>query len=286
MRTQRSVVRTLTIGMASALLPALLMNACGGGNNSDGGTNPSPPPAAVSSLSVNPTSVVGGTAAQGTVTLNSAPNTGTAVTLSSNNPAATVPASVTVNASATSASFNIATTAVATATPVTIAGTLNGTQSATLMLTPVAGPPPVPFTAKMTIKSLTAAFRKTNNGNVPVTGKGAGSEDTCPLVPDNNNTPQLSCEFDGGPSTSPIGIKGYRWSWKVGNAQADGQNNAESKFQPKVSNCGFFSGQGDGTSQVLQMVVTLTITDNSNNTATTTNQNVSVFPAGLCGYNF
>jgi hypothetical protein len=138
----------------------------------------------------------------------------------------------------------------------------------------------------MVIRSLTAAVTKKNNVSTPVPGKGAGSLDTCPLVQENNGPPQLSCEFDGGTSTSPNTIVSYRWSWRVGNAQADSQNNAESKFQPKVSNCGFFANQGDGVTESLQMVVELRITDNLNNSTTTTNQNVSVFPAGLCGYPF
>jgi hypothetical protein len=55
-----------------------------------------PAPAALSALSVSPPTVVGGTSAQGTVTLTAAaPSGGFAVTLSSSNPAtATVPASV------------------------------------------------------------------------------------------------------------------------------------------------------------------------------------------------
>lgn len=280
------MARTLVGGSAFTVVTALLLVACGGGNNGGGGgTNPSPPPPSLAGLTVNPPSVVGGTAAQGTVTLSAASGSGATVSLSSNNAAATVPATVAVAANATTATFNVGTTAVNTATPVTITGTFNGSQSATLMLTPAA-PPPVPFVASMTIKSLTAALRQTNNGKVPVPGKGAGSVDTCPLVPDNNNTPQLSCLFDGSASTSPNGIKGYRWSWKVGSAQADGQTNAEPTFQPKVSNCGFFAGQSSGSTQQLQMVVTLTITDNSNNTTSVMNQNVAVFPAGLCGYDF
>jgi hypothetical protein len=285
MSTERPTARTLTLGLASALLSAVLLNACGGGssNSGGGGTNPSPSPS-LSSVSVNPTSVIGGTAATGTVTLSSAPNSGTAVTLSSNNAAATVPGSVTVNASATSATFNIATSAVAASTPVTISGTLNGTQTAVLTVTPV---PPPTFTARFTVKSLTDAMRKGSSGSAttPVPGKGAGSLDTCPLV-NVNGSPQLSCEFDGSPSTSPNTITSYRWNWKVGNNQADSQNNSEAKFQPKVSNCGFFAGQSDGGNQQLQMVVTLTITDTANNQTSTTNQNVSVFPAGLCGYAF
>src|SRR5207247_2272003 len=70
--------------------------------------------ASLSAVSVNPTTVVGGNASTGTATLTAAaPPGGALVTLSSSNTAAAgVPASVTVAAGATSASFTVSTTAV------------------------------------------------------------------------------------------------------------------------------------------------------------------------------
>jgi len=68
------------------------------------------PSSVVSSLSVSPASVKGGTAATGTVTLNGpAPAGGAQVALSRDNPAVHVPATVTVAAGATSATFNVTT---------------------------------------------------------------------------------------------------------------------------------------------------------------------------------
>lgn len=100
-----------------------------------------PPPVTLSALSLNPTSVVGGSSSTATVTLSGvAPTGGVAVTLSSNHAAATVPASVTVAAGATSATFAVNTTAVSANTTVTITGTLGVTRTASLTLTP----PPVP----------------------------------------------------------------------------------------------------------------------------------------------
>src|SRR5262249_50818278 len=65
---------------------------------------------------------------------------------SANTGAATVPASVTVAAGATSASFSVTTLTVASATSVTISGSYsNVTQSATLSVNPVpTGPLPAP----------------------------------------------------------------------------------------------------------------------------------------------
>ncbi len=97
---------------------------------------------ALSALTMNPTSVTGGTAVQGTATLSSgAPSGGAVVTLSSNNTAAvTVPASVTVPSGSTSASFSVSSSqAVTASTTVTITGAYGGaTRTATVTVNPAA----------------------------------------------------------------------------------------------------------------------------------------------------
>ncbi|MGZ5528353.1 MAG: beta strand repeat-containing protein, partial [Limisphaerales bacterium] len=96
-------------------------------------------PAALASVTLNPATVVGGSPSTGTVTLNApAPSGGAIVTLSSSNPSATVPSSVTVAANATTATFTVTTSAVSAVTPVTIAGTYNGTRTVTLTVNPLA----------------------------------------------------------------------------------------------------------------------------------------------------
>jgi hypothetical protein len=76
----------------------------------------------LSSLTLNPTTVVGGAPSTGTVTLSGpAPSGGAVVSLTSDNPSvARVPATVTVSAGQTTASFTATTSAVSTATRVTI----------------------------------------------------------------------------------------------------------------------------------------------------------------------
>jgi len=96
------------------------------------------PAAALTSVTVNPTSVVGPASSTGTVTLTGpAPGGGVLVTLSSSNTAAaTTPASVTVAAGATTATFIITTNAVAASTSVTISGTYGGiTRTTSLTVT-------------------------------------------------------------------------------------------------------------------------------------------------------
>lgn len=95
-------------------------------------------PPAVSSLTLNPNSVVGGPlgTSTGTVTLNGpAPAGGSQVLVTSDNRAASVPASVTVPAGATSATFVVNTSIVITSTTANISASYNGTKTATLSIT-------------------------------------------------------------------------------------------------------------------------------------------------------
>ena len=94
-------------------------------------------PITFSALSLNPTSVRGGTNSTGTVTLSRASTTATTVTLSSSSATrARVPASVTIPAGATSATFTITTTTTTSTRTATISATALGTtRSATLTMT-------------------------------------------------------------------------------------------------------------------------------------------------------
>jgi hypothetical protein len=90
-----------------------------------------PPPSTsptLSSLTVNPTDVVGGNPSTGTVTVSAAaPAGGFVVDLSSDNTAAaTVPASITVPAGSTSATFTVTTKQVTNAQSAVIIGTVGG----------------------------------------------------------------------------------------------------------------------------------------------------------------
>jgi hypothetical protein len=100
---------------------------------------PPPGPVTLSSLTLTPTSVTGGASSQGRVTLSgAAPSGGAQVTLSSGNTAAaTVPASVTVAAGATSATFTVTSRSVTASTSATINASYGGvTRTATLTVTP------------------------------------------------------------------------------------------------------------------------------------------------------
>ena len=95
-------------------------------------------PPAVRSLTLTPAQLVGGQKSTGTVLLTGiAPSGGASVALSSSNSnVAQVPASVTIPAGLTSATFSVTTAAVQTQTAVTISATYNATQSKTLTVNP------------------------------------------------------------------------------------------------------------------------------------------------------
>ncbi|MFZ0821984.1 MAG: immunoglobulin domain-containing protein, partial [Candidatus Acidiferrales bacterium] len=125
------LVTTFAVGTATQVT---LSGTYNGSQNTSLTVNPP----VISSVSVNPTSVTGGTGSTGTVTLNAAaPTGGAVVTLSSSNTSvASVPASVTVAAGATTATFPVSTSAIGTATQVTLTGTYNGSQNTSLTVNP------------------------------------------------------------------------------------------------------------------------------------------------------
>ena len=106
------------------------------------GWKPSAAGAAVASVSVNPSVVVGGSGSNGSVTLTAAaPSTGANVSLSSASDGVQLPASVTVAAGATQAPFAITTLPVSVQTATTISASYGGaTKTTTLALTPAAAP--------------------------------------------------------------------------------------------------------------------------------------------------
>ncbi len=98
---------------------------------------------AVSTLSINPSLLEGGTSTNGTVVLTGpAPTGGATVTLSSSNPAASVPANVTVPAGQLNATFTVTTSVVANPTAVTLSGTYPAGSSKSAVLNLTASPTP------------------------------------------------------------------------------------------------------------------------------------------------
>lgn len=104
--------------------------------NTTGGAVPPGGPT-VTALTLSPSSVTGGSASTGTVTLSTVAQTNTTVQLASNSAAARVPTTITAPASATTANFSISTTQVSSSTSAQITATANGTSRvATLAINP------------------------------------------------------------------------------------------------------------------------------------------------------
>ena len=123
-----------TSAVATQTLTTLSASYSGGTKTTTFTVNPAAS-AALATLSLNPTAVVGGTTATGTVSLTTpAPAGGAVVTLASAKASlASVPASVTVAAGATSATFAITTAATRKNSAVTISASYAGvTKTATL----------------------------------------------------------------------------------------------------------------------------------------------------------
>ena len=146
------------------------ISASYGGATQTASLTVNPPPPVLSSLSLNPTSVIGGGTSQGTATLTSAAPAGGAVVQlsSSNTTVATVPASATVAAGATSVTFTVITNAVSTSTAVTISGTYGGT-TLTVSLTVSPGAPP-PTMSSVTLANTSLTGGNTTQGTVALTG--------------------------------------------------------------------------------------------------------------------
>jgi Beta-propeller repeat len=148
-----------------------------------------PPPTALSTLQINPTTVVGGNASSGTIIVSvPAPDT-TVIALSSSNPAAAaVPASVTVPTGGFTGTYTIATSAVAANTAVVITASLNGsTRTGTLMVTSSSNPPPPSLqSVAVSPASVTGASGSqgiiTLSGGAPGTGAAVSLQSSNPAV--------------------------------------------------------------------------------------------------------
>ena len=122
-------------------------------------------PLGLASLSLSPASVAGGVQATGTITLNGpAPKAGFTVKLLSSLSAVSVPASVTIHADGTNASFKATTTAVVAQKVVTVTAKLDtGVETATLTVMP-------PALRGLTMSPASVAGGSSATGTVTLTG--------------------------------------------------------------------------------------------------------------------
>lgn len=143
MSPRSALNRPLLVGANCVVLS--LLYACGGSSGGGGGTPSSPTSTQRVEVTLVASSLVGGEATLGTVTLFPASASGATLTLSSSSPGiASVPASVLIPAASGTATFNVATTQVPTPTTVTIRATTasgdSGTGDLEVRQIPVCGP--------------------------------------------------------------------------------------------------------------------------------------------------
>ncbi len=128
---------TVTTSPVSSLTAGNISASYNGVTTSTTVTLTAPVPAGLSSLTVNPTTVIGGATSVGTVTLSAtAPSGGLLVNLTSSNPTrASVPASVIIPGGSVSGSFNVATSRLSRKASVMIGASVSGvTKTATLTI--------------------------------------------------------------------------------------------------------------------------------------------------------
>jgi hypothetical protein len=134
----------------------------------------------VSSLNLNPSSVTGGLPTTGTITISAAaPQGGIQVMLSSNNAAASVPASVVVPAGRTFTTFQVNTAGVATTQMATITATLGtSTQSGTLTVVAASAL----TVSTLSLSPTTVVEGATSTGTVTLSGPAAPGGTTVALT--------------------------------------------------------------------------------------------------------
>jgi len=148
------------------------------------GYNPPSGTPALSSLSVSPSTVTGGSTAVGTVALSAqASSTGTSIGLTSDQTCATVPASVTVLPGAMSANFNVGTTAVAAPVTATISASDGTVTIKTGLLVNS------PALISLTLNPTTITAGSTSTGTVTLSGPAPTVGTTVKLT---SNKPSLA----------------------------------------------------------------------------------------------
>lgn len=212
----------------------------------------------LASITVAPSTVVGGSNVTATVTLTGpAPPAGAAVTLSSDG-IAVVPAVVTVIGGDTTANFNVLTQVVSAPTRATIHGSFGGTTA----------------TATITLTRATVATAKFGVTGTNVT-------ETCAII---NNGTALDCRFDASTSNAPGKIVEYDWAWGV-----MGSPKTQTTSNPVLANpsfsCSMLPPPPLPSSGSLTMTVTLQIRDDAGNVSAVAGDNgVRLLPQKSCGY--
>ena len=142
-------------------------------------------PTSLLSVTLNPASVIGGNNSTGTVVLSGpAPTGGASVLLTSDSSAAQIPASVSVAAGATTATFPVTTTSVAALVTANISGTYATTRSSALTISPSG-------LASLTLNPATLIGGTSSTGTVTLSGAAPAGGAVVSLSSDNTTVAQV-----------------------------------------------------------------------------------------------
>jgi LmbE family N-acetylglucosaminyl deacetylase len=160
----------------------------------------------VSTIKLAPTSLIGGLASIATVTMSGAvPDPGAQIALSSGTAAAQVPASVTIPAGATTATFTVTTSAVAASTSAVISATYGNTKTATLTVKP-------PALSKLALAPTSLVGGATSTATITLTGPApqggfavsTASNNAAAVVPETVVVPEGALTADFAVATSAV----------------------------------------------------------------------------------
>jgi hypothetical protein len=185
-----------------------------------------PPPPVLSGVSVNPSTVVGGNASTGTVTL-SAPQSGsTVISLSTPAPTtvATMPSSVTVPGGVTSASFTILTRAVSSQFNMNIFADLAGSPGQQALLIITAGGSASPALSAVSLSPSTVVGGSSSTGTVTLSAP-APSGGAAVALSDNSSATALP-----GSVTVPAGATGASFTVTTASVTASTNSTISASF--------------------------------------------------------
>lgn len=212
----------------------------------------------LASISLSPSSVVGGHPVTGTVTLTAAAPVCCAIVSLSGSGPFTVPASVLVPAGSASATFEIRTMAVGSTVTSTISASYAGvSKSAPLSVTQT----PVAI----------ASFGVS----------GPDGSDTCTLANEGNT---LNCTFNGSGSTAPGNIIQWDWSYGVAPAMTSVPNQSVPTLTNPSFHCSLLPALPAGATSFV-LIVKLTVRDDRGNVSEeATDSGARILPNHLCGF--
>lgn len=214
--------------------------------------------AALASIVLNATTVVGGNNLGGTVTLTApAPAVGASVSLIAVDPVV-APTVVVVPAGAMSATFTLETRAVAGTVSTTISGSYGGASASAIL----------------SVTRPTVAIASFGVS-------GPTETETCAL---SNNGATLNCTFNGSTSSGPGAI--VAWDWTYGVSTMFSQTTTGPVLTMPNVNCAIMPAPPlPAGNPWFTMIVTLKVHDNLGNvSAVTTDAGARLFPNGTCGF--